>query len=371
MTNLKKTSFEYVGYRYRPLCAIEGGMLCYKKNKIFLFDSKIQKFQYIVSLERGLKSKLIEHSRLLSRLFRMEPFSAVVFDNILFVALRNKIIEISLKTHSIIHEHFFRREDIHLRRLIKITNVCGFDDCVAFGEYFSNSKKESVRIYCTVKKDNYYDWELKFAFKPKTIRHIHSLVPDHLNKCVYIFTGDSDSESGIWRAKENFTIIEPLFNGSQKYRAGTAFVKENKLFYATDSPTKPNFIYELDLKTNKINEVCKFPGSCTSSCVANDKLFFCSTVEPPEPKNHERKQMFKYYLNKKIASGIVDEFSHVLEENENGIFVDTMQFKRDIFAGPLLLFARIIPVFDEFKNELYLYCVSVKKYDGKLFKKRL
>lgn len=65
-----------------------------------------------------------------------------------------------------------------------------------------------VRIY---KRINAKYWGPIYTFEKEAINHIHNIIPDEKNKCVWILTGDFDNAAAIWRATDNLKRWNQLF----------------------------------------------------------------------------------------------------------------------------------------------------------------
>ncbi len=338
--------------------------MAYRKHALYLYDG--QAFEKLLAFPAGLKARLMSCNRLLERMTRSEPQSAVIAEGYAFVARRHEILQILLSDGSIADRHHFRKGYIHTNRLSLIQHVSGFSECVAYGEYQPNAKRESVCIW-RKKTATPGEWEQVYAFADGQIRHIHALIPDPLHACVYILTGDEDGESGIWRATEDFGHVEPFLVGDQAYRSCVAYVDGNVLCYSTDIPSRQNTVTKVELQTKTTTILCELPGTCTVGCRAGDTILFCTSVETEEPKSRGKWHMLQYLLGRKLPAGIKDRYPRVYRYTANGEIVEWLKFEKDIWPAGLFRFGRALPVYDAFTDTLYLYPGAVKKYDGKLY----
>ena len=237
----------YVLNRYKPLCCVPDGIIVYHKRSLYQY--KNGKLNMLLQLKSGLKSYLCESSRLLERIMRGEPKCGVYSEGYVYIALGNGIFQIDPISKTIKAKTSYRKNGIHTSRITQIQDVSGFDNCLSYGEYFDNPKREEACVF--IKKQGGDSWEKVYTFPSGTIRHIHTLVPDTTNNCVYIFTGDSDSESGIWRATNMFRCVEPLLVGNQDYRACIGYVDGESLIFATDVPSRQNKIVSYNIRPMK------------------------------------------------------------------------------------------------------------------------
>ena len=89
-------------------------------------------------------------------------------------------------------------------------------------------------------------WE----FLPKQIRHIHGCYYDSYRKGVWVLTGDSDKESGLWFTDDFFETLKCIKGNTQNARAVSIIPMRDGLIVPTDSPRQQNYIQFLDFKTN-------------------------------------------------------------------------------------------------------------------------
>lgn len=362
MNELSERGFSLIIKGHKPLCPSNKGLITYHKHALYILNgTDIKK---LADFKASFKDKLMSTGRVLERMTRSEPQTAVADGDALFVARRHSVEKYSLADGSLLEKEPYRKDYIHTDRLTVIKGVKGFDDCIAYGEYFSNSKHEEVCVF-TKKREG--DWTLAYTFPADTVRHIHSLVPDVANGCVYILTGDADRESGIWRATDNFASVEPLLVGNQDYRACIAFLEGDGMTYTTDIPSRQNHITRLDLKNGSVRKLMPLPGSCTVGCRMKNRNVFCTSVEAKEPQNRGRSEMIKYMLRRKLADGMLDDCPRLYVEDKNGGYVELLKCKKDFWPGGLCRFGRILPLYDENTDTLYVFPIAVKKYDGKLY----
>ena len=355
-------NLSFIRNRHKPLCTSPYGLVTYHSNSIYLYSEN--EFHRIVKIQRGLKYKIASLFRITERILRKEPKYALFADNVLFVAMSNAILEINIETKTIIKTHKYREDGIHTSRLSYISHIEGFQDCVAYGEYFDNPRREEVCIY--TRELGSKEFSRKFQFPPHKIRHIHTLIPDKINNCVYIFTGDSDSESGIWKATNDFKNIEPILVGNQDYRACIGFSEKDYIVFATDIPSRKNGIYSLNLKTKEVTLIKIISGSCTTGCNIGDKIFFGSTVESKEPSGTGFFNRLRYLFRRKRAAGIIDDFARLYCGSVKDGFEEILRYRKDFYPAGLCQFGRINVVPYAEQGKIYVFPQALKKVDAKL-----
>jgi hypothetical protein len=156
---------------------------------------------------------------------------------------------------------------------------------IYWGEYFDNRERAEVHIY--VSTDRGCSWQVAYTFPAGSIRHIHNIVYDHWNDCLWVLTGDEGAECKVLRASCDLRSVEVVLAGSQQTRAVAAIPTKNGLYFSTDTPFEQNRVYRLnygvDLAGN-VERVGDLSSSsifgCRVSCLIGDSLFFSTMIEP-------------------------------------------------------------------------------------------
>ena len=151
------------------------------------------------------------------------------------------------------------------------------DDWILWGEYFDNSGRDEVYIYGS--KDYGETWDVVHAFPKGKIRHIHNIVYDRWEKCLWILTGDYGEECKIIQASCDLKEMDVILCGNQQGRAVAIIPTQEALFFASDTPLETNYVYRLD-RSRKVSRLAALSGSSLYGCQVDDALFFSTVVEP-------------------------------------------------------------------------------------------
>jgi hypothetical protein len=146
-----------------------------------------------------------------------------------------------------------------------------------WGEYFDNPDRDEVHIYAST--DSGDTWKVAYTFPKGTIRHVHNIVHDSWQHCLWILTGDNGSECKIVRGSLDLNNVETVLSGNQQARAVAAVPVEDGLYFSSDTPLEKNFIYRL----NRDGNLCKLVELSSSSiygCRVGNAIFFSTMVEP-------------------------------------------------------------------------------------------
>ena len=195
---------------------------------------------------------------------------------------------------------------------------------IVFGDYGGHDEKGDVGIYryCGERVE-------KIALIPGgLINHIHRVEYDAWRDCYWVFTGDSNAGSGIWRFSYGQRLVEPFLLGSQQYRMDVVFLSETKMVYATDSPIEKNHVYVLDIPSKQIDRIMDLPGSCIFGGKTETKQgVFYSFITAVEPDT--TLPTLRYRLTAKLGNGIHDRYSHVFAGNVEKGFTEIWKSKKD------------------------------------------
>lgn len=151
------------------------------------------------------------------------------------------------------------------------------DGTVFFGEYSVNlDHKNETKLYRSI--DNAMSFQVVLTF-PRNVRHIHFIKYDPYEKCLWLGTGDADTECHLMRSVDNGDTWETIGTGSQDWRAIGICFNEEALIWGTDAGSVPdqNHIIRMDRKTRQIEVVANAEGPCHGCAGYVDGRVFIST----------------------------------------------------------------------------------------------
>lgn len=223
---------------------------------------------YRPDLIRRLASK----NRLIYRLLRAGFHSLEVLPDGKIIAILAKAIavlepgEVEFKT------------TWQIKRGTRPLNICVTPDRKVFwGEYFNNENRDEVYIYGS--EDEGYSWEVIYSFPRGKIRHIHNIIYDPFEDCLWVLTGDEDHECYIMRVSRDWHSVDTILWGSQQTRAVTFIPMPDALYFATDTHRELNYIYRLK-RDGVVERLAPIAGSSTYGCKVGEAIFFSTGVEP-------------------------------------------------------------------------------------------
>jgi hypothetical protein len=160
---------------------------------------------------------------------------------------------------------------------------------VFWGEYFDNPARDEVHIYGST--DGGASWSVAYTFPRRAIRHIHNIVHDPWENCLWVLTGDYGDECRILRAACDFSRVEAVLQGNQQARAVALVPMEDGLYFSSDTPLESNYIYRLD-RRGGLSRLAQISSSSIYGCSVGDHVFFSTMVEPSEVNLDQHVRIF-------------------------------------------------------------------------------
>lgn len=339
-----------------PLCFLpSGNLVCYQYGRIIILhnDKCIAEYRLFFSKKETLLGRINP----LFRLLRLGVRASFALDeNNILLSISNKIYELNIEKNKL-SEGYFCGEGIRPLSFAKIKGISSVDDGIYFGGYLGNRTMKPVNIYKRIDEDK---WKIVYTFPKGTINHIHTIVPDVYRDCVWIFTGDFDHASAIWKATNNFKTVECVVSNEQKYRGCVAYALPEGLLYATDAPFQENFIYLFNPDDLTLKSVYPLHGSCIYGCKWKDRYVFSSTVEG-DGRNTSK---MEFFFGRKRGVGIKDKYVHLYAGNIQNGFLEIYKEKKDCLPYYTFQFGVFkFPYSENNGDTLYFQPVATTKND--------
>ena len=326
-------------------------------NKVFLYNLSTNTYEVIFKFKIDLATIISRMSKLTRRLLRKDIRYAYKIDESNLVLVRDKIIyRLNTKSRQIESGVSLPRGSRPLN-MTKVHSLKGFSNGIYFGEYFINPKKASVKIF------QYLNDELieVYTFPQGRINHIHNIIEDTNNDCLWILTGDVGESVGIYKAQNSFKSMELIVSGDQKFRSCVAFPIKGGIIYATDSQYEQNTIRRL-FNTGKSwsTEILhKMNGPCIYGTKIGENLFFSTSVEGVNSRN-----FIKQLLGNKKGPGINKNQSEVIRGNLKEGFSTIYNNQKDFYPFYLFQFGNIIfPSGKNISSKLIFTNIGLKNND--------
>ena len=305
-----------ISSKTHPLCFLpDGKLVCYQLGDIVVYEGKNEFRRF--TLFTSFRERILGRLKLASRLLRLGVRAAeTIADERIVLSIGNMLYELDINT-GYLSEGYFCGEGIRPLIFTSVNGINSFKDGLYFGGYLDNDNKNPVSVYRRIDEDK---WEVVYTFPKGTINHVHAVVSDPYRQCLWIFTGDFDEASAVWKVTDGFEKVDRVEYNDQKYRGCVVFAIPEGLLYATDAPFTDDYIYLMNPESYEVKELFPIDGSCIYGCQWNDKFVFSSTVEG-DGRNMSR---LEWLFTRKRGAGVRDNFVHMycgnLQEGVNEIF---------------------------------------------------
>jgi hypothetical protein len=153
------------------------------------------------------------------------------------------------------------------------------DDHIFWGEYFDNSERDEVYIYTS--SDRGATWSVAYTFPKGAVRHVHNIVYDPWENCLWILTGDNGPECRILRASCDFRSVDVVLSGNQQTRAVALVPAPDGVYFSSDTPFEINYVYRIDRRGN-LAQLAELSSSSIYGCRVGEAVFFSTMVEPSQ-----------------------------------------------------------------------------------------
>ncbi len=247
----------------------------------------------------------LSHLRPVARLLRLDPRCGLfISGDTALVCCHGRIFRLGLSTRTICEEHRFRPGMSSPLSLTLVKDNPGFDDCVVYGDYINDNAENETTLYCRSLQNP--AWAPVFSFASGRVKHVHTVLSCPQRESLIVFTGDSDTESGIWEIEKGFRHARQIVGGSQQFRACVGFVTESGIVYATDAPNEPNALFFCDFDGGSRRKLADLAGPAIYGAeLPGGRYVFSTSVEPA------RESGLLSWLSYRRGRGVRDNRSHV------------------------------------------------------------
>lgn len=163
------------------------------------------------------------------------------------------------------------------------------DGQLYWGEYFDNPQREEVHIYTST--DHGKSWDIAHTFPKGAIRHVHNIVYDEWENCLWVLTGDNGAECRILKASRDFRTVDTVIAGNQQARAVAFVPTRDALYFSSDTPFEANHIYRLD-RQGSLQKLASISSSSIYGCCVGSAIFFSTMIEPTEVNRDQHARLY-------------------------------------------------------------------------------
>ena len=312
-------------------------------------------WQPVATFRPTLRRRLTVMNRLMTRLFRDGFHTLTIFPSgALVAAVPGAIVALGSdetefrQTHSILRG----TRPLHITAVPAETSgeKCGR---IYWGEYFDNADRDEVHIYAST--DAGATWSVAYTFPKGAIRHVHNIVHDPWQNCLWVLTGDYGDECRILRAACDFSRVEIVLQGQQQARAVAAIPTEDGLYFSSDTPLEANFIYRLD-RQELLTQITPLSSSSIYGCLVGSRLFFSTMVEPSEVNRDRQVRVYGSGVDRN--SGEAQDWRPLLAWQKDHWPMGLFQYGNAILpdghnATPFLALTTVAVGSDDFVTSIY------------------
>lgn len=344
----------------KPLCWLANGeLLAYFHGELLLIDEG-GRTRVICRLPLGFPKTMLSRSRIASRALRIEPRAALAIGNVALVTWKGSVVLVDLEGSG--YKCIHRPKD-------GFSNPLYFTSCreegilAAWGDYGTNPNRDPVCIYGIKDSGNVITLH---KFPSGSVRHVHGIIPRLTNGGgYYVLTGDMERTSGIYTASSDFSSVEPLAIGEQRFRAVRGFSVENGIVYATDSASIENHIYRLrenaDGSFRCLDDLGTINGPCIYGGCVKGGYLFTTTVEPDESLRG-----LASFASRSIGPGVLTPEATAVFVSETGDVREVARFASDGMPLKALQYGALqVPSGIASNTSAWVYARSLKGIDGK------
>lgn len=155
-------------------------------------------------------------------------------------------------------------------------------DRIYFGQYTTGSRPHEVRIFRGT--DDGQTWEVAYTFPRGAVFHVHSIHYDRYRDRLWVATGDTGDEPGLFYTDDDFATLDTLGFGTQDWRIVSLIVTEDHLYWGSDNDTTGASIFRWDFARSRLDTL-QFIGtpSYYATRLRDGTLAVATAYEPRSP----------------------------------------------------------------------------------------
>jgi hypothetical protein len=213
---------------------------------------------------------------------------------------------------------------------------------IVIGEYGNIGRSKSVGALISL--DSGATWNYKSLFEQGHVKNILAIRFDVHDQHYWVFTGDSDSESGIYRFDQEFKLQETVGTGLA-FRAISSFHLADKVVWLTNNPFGISMVQAYDRISGVTSTGSSLPGPVWYSAQLGKDVYCCTAAED--------------------VAGVAGDNVYLLHSYDYLHWDLLYQFKKDRMNKRLFLYGLgTFPQMGEANSAAYLNLDAVEDFDG-------
>ncbi len=281
---------------------------------------------------------LLSRIRAASRLLRLHRINVLrISKTRVLIIYRNEVFIYELPTQALTRVHRFP-----LTHYVHTQSISVHENRIVIGEYGNIGKRKSVGALISL--DGGATWHYRSLFDQGLVKNILAIKYD-VQDCLYwVFTGDSDRESGIYLFDQDFKRQTTVGQGLA-FRAISSFHLADKVVWLTNNPFGTSTVQVYDRISQSTRAGQSLPGPVWYSARLGADIYACTSAED--------------------VAGEAGEHVYVLHSRDHLHWNLLCQFKKDRMNKRLFLYGLgTFPQMGQTASTVYLNLDAVEGFDG-------
>lgn len=281
---------------------------------------------------------LLSGIRVVSRLLRIHRINVLrISATKLLIIYMNEVFVYQLPTQALTKVHRFP-----LTRYVHTQSISVHEGRIVIGEYGNIGKSKSVGALVSL--DGGATWKYRSLFEQGLVKNILAIRYDAHDQHYWVFTGDSDSESGIYLFDRDFKLQKTVGTGLA-FRAISSFHLADKVVWLTNNPFGTSTVRVYDRSSGTTSTGQSLPGPVWYSAQLGADVYCCTAAED--------------------VSGAAGDHVYVLHSRDYLQWDVLHQFKKDRMNKRLFLYGLgTFPQMGKANSTAYLNLDAVEHLDG-------
>lgn len=281
---------------------------------------------------------LLSRIRVVSRLLRIHRINVLrISTKKLLIIYMNDVFVYELSTQALAKVHRFP-----LTHYVHTQSISVHGGRIVIGEYGDIGRSKSVGALISL--DGGATWNFKSLFEQGLVKNILAIRFDEYDQHYWVFTGDSDSESGIYRFDLEFKHQKTVGTGLE-FRAISSFHLADRVVWLTNNPFGISMVQAYDRRSAMISTGSSLPGPVWYSSQLGADVYCCTAAED--------------------VAGAAGDNVYLLHSCDYLHWDVLYQFKKDSMNKKLFLYGLgTFPQMGEANSKAYLNLDAVEDFDG-------
>lgn len=283
---------------------------------------------------------LLSRIRATSRLLRIHRINVLrISKTRVLIIYRNEVFIYELPTQALTRVHRFP-----LTHYVHTQSISVHESRIVIGEYGNIGALKSVGALISL--DGGVTWHYQSLFAQGLVKNILAIKYDAYDRHYWVFTGDSDRESGIYLFDHDFKLQKTVGQGLA-FRAISSFHLADKVVWLTNNPFGTSTVQVYDRISHTTSAGQSLPGPVWYSARLGADIYGCTSAED--------------------VAGEAGEHVYVLHSRNYLHWNLLCQFKKDRMNKRLFLYGLgTFPQMGETTLTVYLNLDAVEGFDGRV-----